>query len=51
MDGMMDRQMDGHTRTAEGHFYSPPPPTSDDNRLLGLTGDHYQPSYHPLSVL
>ena len=32
-DGRTAGRMDGrtHTRTDEGHFYSPPPPTSADN--------------------
>ena len=33
-------QTDGitHTRTDEGHFYSPPPPTSGDNQIHHLVG-------------
>ena len=31
-DGQTDRQTDGHTRTDEGHFYSPPPTTSGDKQ-------------------
>ena len=27
-----------HTRTDEGHFYSPPPPTSGDNQIHHLVG-------------
>ena len=33
-DGRPDGRTDGitHTRMDEGHFYSPPPPTSGDNK-------------------
>ena len=35
MDGRTDRRTDGitNTRTDEGHFSSPPPPTSGDNEV------------------
>ena len=36
-DGWMDSRMDGitHIRKGEGHFYSPPPPMSGDEKEVG----------------